>query len=163
VVRVVFTLALLVAVAGIAVPAIEYAGVQRSDTAVRDSVDRLVSAARALAAGNDALAPDAGPARRSISVEFPSDGFASAGIERFDVGPSDRTDGSESGFASGGRDDHAATRFAWRVAGGTEHVVVAEGVRLRPRPGDRLAVDGETRLVLTLVAVDGRTVVRVRA
>lgn len=156
-VRVAFTVALLVAVAGVAVPAVEYAGVQRSDTAVRDAVDRLVGEARALAAGNDALPPDAGPARRAVSLDLPSDGFASAPVERFSVGPP--TAPNRSGPGEG----DAATRFAWRVEGGTEHVVVAEDVRIRPRPTDQLQVaDGRVLLVLELVAVDGRSVVRVR-
>lgn len=161
-VRVVFTVALLVAVAGVAVPAIEYAGVQRGDTAVRDAVDRLVAEARSLAAGSDALAPDAGPARRMVAVEFPTARFASAGVERFRVGRPVGTGATGGDVASGGRSEHAATRFTWRVDGGTEHSMVAEGIRIRPRPGDRIAVDGETQLLLTLVAVDGRTVVRLR-
>jgi len=162
VVRVAFTAALLVAVAGVAVPAVEYAGVQRSDTAVRDAVDRLVSEARALAAGNGALPPDAGPARRSVTFDFPTEGFASAAVERFAVGPPPRSDDAAGELGSGGRNETGATRFTWRVAGGSGHTVVADGVRIRPSPVERLRIDGQTRLVLTLVAVDGRTVVRVR-
>ncbi|QLH77537.1 hypothetical protein HZS55_09610 [Halosimplex rubrum] len=160
--RVAFTVALLVAVAGITVPAAEYAGVQRSDTAVSDAVDRLVSEARALAAGNGALPPGAGPARRTVTLDLPTEGFASAGIERFGVGRPAQPADSETGVREREREGPAATRFAWRVAGGTEHAVVADGVRVRPYPTDRLRVDGETRLALELVAVDGRTVVRVR-
>jgi hypothetical protein len=155
VVRVAFTVALLVAVAGVAVPAVEYAGVQRSDTAVQDAVDRLVGEARGLAAGNDALPPGADPARRAVALDLPSDGFASARVERFTVGPPNRT--------GSGRSDTAATRFAWRVEGGTEHTVVADGVRIRPPSSERVRVaEGRVRLVLELVAVGDRTVVRVR-
>ncbi|WP_164471845.1 DUF7311 family protein [Halosimplex salinum] len=163
-VRVAFTVALLVAVAGVAVPATEYVGVQRSDTAVRDAVDRLVGEARALDAGNDPLPSDADPARRSVRVRLPTDGFASAGVRAFAVGPPEvstsRAADSDPDDPSEGAD---ATRFDWRVAGGTEHTVVADGVRIRPRPGDSLRVSGgRTRLVLELVATDDRTVVRVR-
>lgn len=160
-VRVAFTVVLLVAVAGVAVPAVEYAGVQRSDTAVRDAVDRLVSEARALAAGNGALPPDAGPARRAVALDLPTEGFASAGVERFAVGPPLRLGDADGELGPGGRNETAATRFTWRVVGGTEHAVVADGVHVRSRPAERLRVDEETRLVLELVAVDGRTVVRV--
>jgi hypothetical protein len=160
VVRAAFAVVLLVAVAGVAVPAVEYAGVQRGDTAVRDAVDRLVTEARALAAGNSALPPEVDPARRSVSIEFPTAGFASAGVERFRVGRPVRTSGSESEVEWRGRSETAATRFSWRVAGGTEHGVVARGIRIRT--AERLRVDGETRFVLELVAVEDRTVVRVR-
>ncbi|QLH82603.1 DUF7311 family protein [Halosimplex pelagicum] len=159
-VRVAFTVALLVAVAGIAVPAAEYAGVQRSDTAIRDAVDRLVSEARALAAGNGALPPDAGPARRAVTLDLPTEGFASAEVERFTVTRPAQSEGSETGLREREREGPAATRFTWRVAGGTEHAVVADGIRIRTT--ERLRVDGEMRLVLELVAVDGRAVVRVR-
>ncbi|QPV63919.1 hypothetical protein I7X12_04615 [Halosimplex litoreum] len=160
--RVAFTVVLLVAVAGVAVPAVEYAGVQRSDTAVRDAVDRIVSEARSLATGNSVLPPDAGPARRSVTVEFPTDGLVSAGVERFRVGRLDRPGSSVTPSRSSERADPAATGFTWRVGGGTEHTVVVDGVRIRTAPTERLRVGGETRLTLTLVAVDGRAVVRVR-
>ncbi|WP_436932278.1 DUF7311 family protein [Halosimplex halobium] len=161
-VRVAFTVALLVAVAGVAVPAVEYAGVQRSDTAVRDAVDRIVAEARALAAGNDALPPGARPARRAVTVAFPTEGFASAGVERFGVARPPRAGDTDAAVRTDERADPAATRFSWRVAGGTAHAVVADGVRVRTVPAERLRVDGETRLVLELVAVDGRPVVRIR-
>lgn len=159
--RVVFTVALLVAVAGVVVPAVEYAGVQRSDTTVRDAVDRLVGEARALERGNDALASDAGPARHAVSLSLPADGFASARVEQLTVGPPRNT------TADADRDATApdATRFAWRVDGGTAHTVVAEGVRIRPGTGRTLTLGpGRVRLHLTLVAVsDARgSVVRVQ-
>jgi hypothetical protein len=160
VVRVALTVVLLVAVAGVAVPAVEYAGVQRGDTAVRDAVDRLVSEARSLATGNSALPPDAGPARRSITLDFPTEGFASAGVERFRVGRPVEPDGPKPEARADEHADPAATKFTWRVAGGTEHGVVAGGIRIRT--AERLRVDGETRLVLELVAVEDRPVVRVR-
>ncbi|MFC7139410.1 hypothetical protein ACFQMA_06105 [Halosimplex aquaticum] len=164
-VRVAFTVALLVAVAGVVVPATEYAGVQRGDTAVRDAVERLVSEARALAAGNDALPSDTVPARRAVVLALPTDGFASAGVEHFSLGPPN-ADGatSASGETSDGSGtDRESTLFTWRVAGGTEHTVVADGVRIRPRGGRPLRLSGgQTRVILRLVDEDGQTVVRVR-
>lgn len=154
-VRVAFTVALLVAVAGVVAPAAEYAGIERSDTAVRDAVDRLVEEARALDRGNDALPTDAGPARRSVVLSLPTEGFASARTERLTIGPP----ASETAKAPEG------TRFAWRVDGGTTHTVVAEGVRIRPASGRRLTVAaGRVQLGLALVALADRrdTVVRVR-
>lgn len=154
-VRVAFTVALLVAVAGVVVPAVEYAGVERSDTAVRDAVDRLVEEGRALDRGNDALPEDAGPARRAVTLSLPTHGFASARVERLTVGPP----------ANGTSETPEATRFAWRVDGGTTHTVVAEGVRIRPANGRQLTVAaGRLRLELALVAVPDRrgAVVRVR-
>jgi hypothetical protein len=163
VVRVAFTVALLVAVAGVVVPATEYAGVQRSDTAVRDAMERLVAESRALADGNDALPRDAAPARRAVTLELPADGFASAGLRNLSVGPPST---KQSGFDGGperrgsvvGPD---ATQFRWRVAGGTEHTEVVDGIRVRPRVGWTLSLSGgRTRLVLRLVAIDGTAVVR---
>lgn len=161
-VRVAFTVLLLVAVAGVVVPAVEYAGVQRSDTAVRDAVDRLVSEAQSLAAGNDALPPDAGPARRSVALDLPTGGFASAAVERFRVARPVRSGSSATPSRSSERVDPAATAFTWRVGGGTERTVVTDDVRIRTAPAERLRADGETRLTLTLIDVDGRAVVRVR-
>ncbi|MFB6140297.1 MAG: hypothetical protein ABEJ26_07660 [Halosimplex sp.] len=157
-VRVAFTVALLVAVAGVVVPATEYAGVRRADAAVRDAVDRLVSEARALAAGSDSLGPDAAPARRVLALDLPTDGFASAGVERFAVGPPPNVTGTHPPPAN-----PSATRFAWRVAGGTEHVVVVDGVRIRPATGRPLRPSGgRTRLVLELVDGSDGPVVRLR-
>ncbi|WP_415380823.1 hypothetical protein [Halosimplex sp. TS25] len=174
-VRVAFTVALLVAVAGVVVPATEYAGVQRSDTAVRDAVERLVGEARALAAGNDALPSDAGPARRSVALGLPTEGFASAGVEHFSIGPpradaatpasseTESADGTERDATGEDATGEDATRFTWRVSGGTEHTVVTDDVRIRPRDGRPLRLSGgEARLELRLVDEDGTAVVRAR-
>ncbi|WP_436927857.1 DUF7311 family protein [Halosimplex amylolyticum] len=163
-VRVAFTVALLVAVAGVVVPATEYAGVQRSDTAVRDATERLVSEARALAAGNDALPSDTAPARRAVTFALPTEGFASAGVEHFAVRPpaTGESAADSGGVAANGGAAATATRFTWRVSGGTEHTIVADGVRIRPQDGRSLHLGGgRTRLVLRLVAENGTTVVRV--
>ncbi|WP_459192671.1 DUF7311 family protein [Halosimplex sp. J119] len=164
-VRVAFTVALLVAVAGVVVPAVEYAGVQRSDTAVRDAIDRLVGEARALDAGNDALPADTAPARRAVELVLPTEGFASAGVERFRIeGPAERSGATGSGEASRrDRPSAAVTRFTWRVSGGTDHAVVVDGVRIRPHEDQPLRLrGGQARAVLRLVDEDGTAVVRVR-
>jgi len=164
VVRVAFTVALLVAVAGVVVPATAYAGVQRSDTAVRDAVERLVSESRALADGNDALPSDAAPARRAVTLELPEDGFASAPVADLSVGP---PPAERAGLESGRGTERSvvgpdATQFRWRVAGGTAHTEVVDGIRIRPRVGRTLSLPGgRARLVLRLVAVNGTAVVRV--
>lgn len=145
-VRVAFTVALMVAVAGIVVPATEYAGVQRSDAETRDAVERLIGEARALVDGNDALAPDTAPARRAVTLHLPTDGVASAGVENLSIRPVPN-----------------GTKFTWRVEGGTGHTVVADGIRIRPRGSGRFELaGGRTQVVLELVAVNGSTVVRIR-
>lgn len=155
-VRVAFTIALTVAVAAVALPAVDYAGVQRSDTAARDAVDRLVAEARALAAGNDALPTDAKPARRTVTLHLPAGGFASAAVETFEVGPPNATAVDRSAGAT------EATQFHWRVRGGTGHTVGVDGVRIRPTTGDRFRLaGGKTRLVLRLVATREGPVVRI--
>lgn len=157
--RVVFTVALAVAVLAVAAPAVEQAGVQRSDTAVGATVERLDTAARELAAGNPALPPGSDPARQTVTVEFPDGGFASASLRNFSVGP-----------PPDGRDDvdptalgPDATRFTWRVAGGTRHARTVDEIRIRPdtTATTRVAGGGEIHFLLELVSVDGERVVRV--
>jgi len=137
VVRVAFTVALLVAVAGVVVPATAYAGVQRSDAA---------------------------PARRAVTLELPEDGFASAPVADLSVGP---PPAERAGLESGRGTERSvvgpdATQFRWRVAGGTAHTEVVDGIRIRPRVGRTLSLPGgRARLVLRLVAVNGTAVVRV--
>lgn len=149
-VRVAFTVALLVAVLAVSTAAIDAAAVHRSDTRARAVVDRLVSEARALAANNGAVPADAGPARRVVEVRLPAGGFASAELRSFDVGPPPDTNASA-----------AVTQFAWRVEGGTRHTVSVADLRVRPASGaaDRVAGGGTIEFVLRLVERDGRRVV----
>jgi len=159
VLRVVFTVALAVAVLAMVAPAVEHAGVQRSDTAVGATVERLDGAARELAASNPALPPGSDPARRTLAVEFPDGGFASAPVRNFTVGPP--SDGRANGDPTALGSD--ATRFTWRVAGGTRHTRTVDGIRIRPESvaTTRVAGGGTVHLVLELVSVDGERVVRV--
>lgn len=156
--RVVFTVALAVAVLGVAMPAVEYAGVQRSDTRVRAVVDTLTERARTLAAAEEALPPGERPARRTVDVSLPSGGFASAPLRSFTVRAPPNPSHGDDVAATGSK----TTQFAWRVAGGTRHTVRVDGVRIRTRPGDlQLAGGGDVVLVLRLVEWDGDRVVRI--
>lgn len=158
--RVLFTVVLAVAVAAVAFPAIDAVGVERADTQTGGAVDRLVTAARSLAAGNDALPPELEPARTVVEVDLPNGGVASAPLESLAVGPP-RTEAAESD--SGGEASAAgATRITWRVNGGSRHVRQVAGLRIRPHSGDRFTTGGgRQRLVLRLVRRDGRRVVTV--
>jgi hypothetical protein len=171
-VRVLFTVGLTVAVLAVALPAVDAAGVEQADTRTGAAVDRLVEAGRALAAGNDALRPDRGPARRVLELDLPVGGVASAPLRSLTVGPPEST--GERGVDAAGaetareretdaRRSNAATRIAWRVEGGTERVRQVAGLRLRSAEGERfeLGRGGRQRLVLRLVERDGRRVVTV--
>jgi len=148
VLRVVFTVALAVAVLGVAAPAVEQAGVHRSDAQVRAAAEDLDGAARHLADSNPALPPDGDPARRTITVEFPDGGFASAPLHSFSVGPP--PNGS------------AATRITWRVDGGARHALHLDGIRIRPASGTTFRVGGgEVAFSLELLARNGTRVVRI--
>ncbi|MFB6151215.1 MAG: hypothetical protein ABEJ40_05360 [Haloarculaceae archaeon] len=186
--RALFTVALVVAVAGVALPAVADGGVHRSDASARAAADRIAEAARSLQAGNDALASGRVAARRTVTVTLPVEGFARAGLVSFTVGPGGpapagreetpsssslavaRRGGRRRGRTPGptGRDRErgsarAATRIAWRVDGGTRHVRWVDGVRLRAASGGAFRVErgGRYRLVLRLVSRDGDRVVTV--
>ena len=164
--RVVFTVALAVVVLGVATPAVEHAGVQRSDAQVRDAVDAVRAEARSLAAAEHALPAGQRPARRTLQISLPSGGFASAPVRSVSVGAPPSATAPSPGIAGAGTErgsSPAATRFAWRVAGGTRHVVRVDGIRIRASApaGLQLAGGGEFRLVLRLVERDGERVVLV--
>lgn len=158
VIRVVFTLALATAVLFAVLPAVDAAGVQRSDTQVRSAVDRLVSEARDLLSGNDALPAERTAARRSVDLRLPTGGFAGASLRSLGIAAPSAVD-----ERTGQSRESAATRFSWRVTGGTRHVVRADGVRLRPVRGDEFRVTGggTLRLALELVSREGARVVLV--
>jgi len=153
-VRVPFTVALLVAVAAVALPAVDVASVDRAESGTRGAVDRLVDAARTLAAGNDALAGRGAAARRTLVVDLPAGGFATAELAFLSVGPAN---GSDTGV---GTANPETTRVAWRVEGGRRHVTQVDDLRLRSPDGDRFRLNrgGRHRLVLALVQRDARVV-----
>jgi hypothetical protein len=158
-VRVLFTVALTVAIAAVAVSAIDAVGVERADTQTGGAVERLVTTARSLAAGNDALPPELEPARDVVELRLPNGGVASAPLESLTVGPprTDSRGGAGRSAATG-----ASTRITWRVDGGSRHVRQVAGLRIRPDSGDEFTTaGGRQRLVLRLVRRDGRRVVTV--
>lgn len=160
--RVLFTVALAVAILAVALPAIDAVSVERADTSVGAAVERLVRAARTLAAGNDALRPDQGPARRAIELELPDGGVATAPVRSLTIGPPASTSEAESREA-GGESVGVTTRLTWRVAGGRQRIRQVAGVRVRPVDGERftLGAGGRYRLVLRLVERHGHRVVTV--
>jgi hypothetical protein len=156
-VRVLFTVALTVAVAGVVLPAVDVAALDRAESESRGEVARLGEAGRTLAASNDALATRERAARRILTLEFPSNGFASTPLVAFTVGP------PRNGTRSDGEPGAGATRITWRVAGGERHVTQVDGLRMRSVDGGRFRLHegGRQRLVLTLLDRGGRRVVTV--
>ncbi|MEF8852082.1 MAG: hypothetical protein V5A44_08790 [Haloarculaceae archaeon] len=157
--RVLLTVALAVAVATVALPAIDAVGVERADTRTGAAVERLVTAARTLAAGNDALPPEQGPARQVVELDLPEGGVTSAPVASLTVGPParERNDDGDGPGAAG-----ATTRIAWRVAGGGPHVRQVAGLRIRSVTGEQFVTGGgRHRLSLRLVRREGRRVVTV--
>jgi hypothetical protein len=159
---VLFTVALAVAVVAVALPAIDVVSVERADTKVGAAVERLVQAARTLAAGNDALPPEQGPARQAVELDLPDPGVATAPLRSLTIGPPASTSEAQSP-KTGAESVGSTTRFTWRVAGGRQRVRQAAGVRIRPVEGDRFTLGGggRQRLILRLVERHGRRVVTV--
>ena len=155
--RVLFTVALAVAVAGVVLPAVETAGRDRAESETRDAVETLVQAARSLSDGNDALRDPDAAARQVLVLDLPDDGFASARLASLSVGPPPST------TPETGSGDAATTRAVWRVGGGQRHTMAVDGIRLRASDGSRFRLDGggRHRLVLRLVDHDGDRVVTV--
>lgn len=160
--RVLFTVALLVAIAAIALPAVEVAGVDRAESQTQGAVDRLSEAARALAAGNDALASRADAARQSVDLDLPDGGFASARLATVRIGPVPASN-VEAGPTDAGDSSPAATRIAWRVDGGQRHVTYIDGLRIRGAEGGefRIRGGGSRRVVLRLLERNGDPVITV--
>lgn len=157
-VRVVLTVALVVALLGVTLPAVDAAGLERSETQVQVAADGLLGEARALAAGSDAAPGDVAAARRTVALDLPTRGFASAPLRSFRI---------EAPTVDNERNTSAATRPArvtWRVEGGGQHARRVADVALRLETAGPLRIDagGTHRLVLSLVAVEDRRVVVVR-
>lgn len=159
--RVLFTVALTVAVAAVVFPAVDAASVDRADSQTGGAVDRLVGAGRTLASGNDAVPDRQAAARRAVSLSLPVEGVASVPLVSLTVGPP-RSDTSTPRRATDGGTPEA-TRITWRVAGGQRHVRQVDGLRLRSTDGGRFRLDegGRHRLVLALLERDGNRVVTV--
>lgn len=156
-VRVALAVLLTVALVGATLPAVDAARVERSETQVRAEVDALVSEARALAEGSDATPADVAPARRTVALDLPAEGFGSAPLRSL------RIDAPTVADARAGETEPA--QISWRVGGGGEHARRVAGVRLLLASDGPLTLrgGGERRLSLSLVAVDGGRAVVVRA
>lgn len=160
--RALFTVALLIAIAAIAMPAVEVAGIDRAESETQGAIDRLSEAARALASGNDALASREDAARQSVDLDLPDGGFASARLATIRIGPVSAPDGHPNG-TDDGDSSPAATRVVWRVEGGQRHVRQIDGLRIRGAEGGefRLGGGGSRRVVIRLLERNGVRVITV--
>lgn len=141
-VRLVLTVALLVAVAGVATAAVDAGRHDRTATRLAAEVERVERAARLLADRDDPTAVGVSGARRVVTVDLPERGVASAGVASFAL--------------RGERD-----LVTYRVAGGR--------TRRHALPVDLWTPDGPVELRraghhdLSLGLVDSPARVRVRA
>lgn len=157
--RVLFTVALAVAILAVVLPAVQVASLDRAESQTSGAVERLVEVGRALAAGNDALADRRTAARQAVALDLPTAGVANRDLATFRIGPpnaSTRGDGPADG-------DATATRIVWRVQGGQRHVTQVDGLRLRGTNGGQFQVGagGRQELLLRLRERAGRRVVTV--
>lgn len=149
-IRTVIVVALAAALLAASLPAIDLARVQRSDAEIRDELDGLLGEARTLAATSDAVSTDGDPARRTVTLRFPTAGFASAGTERVRI-TAPRPGGSPAGTSS------TAPTLSWRVDGGANRSLLPDGVPIRRPAGDPLVIEtgGRYEIVLSLVERGG--------
>lgn len=136
-IRVVVTVLLAVAIVAAAMPAVEHAGEDRSDAAVRVAIDDIDDAATDLARSEEAVPGTAG-ARRSVTVRLPAAAVGSAPVDRLELSGTDR-------------------RYTYQVAGrdartvrGTVPVYTLDGEPLVLRE------PGRHDLVLALVSLEGQ-------
>lgn len=155
-IRTVLVVALAVALLAASLPAIDVARVERSDAEIRDELERVASEARALYEGNDAPAVDGESARRIVTIRLPTSGVGSAGTNLVRI--SAPRVGHRQPTARSSSDP---TGLSWRVEGGSNHTVRADGVPLRSPDTDSLALEtgGRHDLVLSLVSTRGERVV----
>jgi hypothetical protein len=158
VIRTVLSVALAVALLGVATPAIDDARTTRTSQLVEEDLTNVVRAATDLVAREDAVPVTARGARRAVAVTLPVRSVTSAGVSYVAIG----------GVPDGNRppDTNQTDVLAYRVAGGPRHVVT---VGLDVRVADRderwhvepdaeplvLRGTGDVQVVLTLVRLDG--------
>lgn len=148
--RVVFAVALAVVLVAAATPAIEDAREQRSAAAVAEGAATVERAAVSLLE-TDEHTPGAG-ARRSVTVRLPARSPTSAGVEYVSVGgPPD---------ASGAVQRRGA--IVYRVTGGERRRITLDVPLYAPDGPVVLRGDGDRRLQLGVVRIDGHHVVVVR-
>lgn len=160
--RAVLAVALAVALLAASLPAVDRAQRDHADSQVRSQLERLATAARALAARNDPVPVGNAGATRTVTLRLPARGWRSTGVAY---------------VAIGGVPENAATDtpdgdvLAWRLAGGPPRVARLEGVAIHTVSDGRVAPDGRPlvvrepgrhRVELSLVRRRGRPVVLVR-
>jgi len=162
VLRAVLAVALAVALLAASLPAVDRARRDHADSQVRGQLERLATAARALAARNDPVPVGDAGATRALTLRLPARGWRSAGVAYVAIGgvPGNATTDTPDGDV-----------LAWRLAGGPPRVVRVEGVAVHTVADDRIAPDGRPlvlresgrhRVELSLVRHRGRPVVLVR-
>lgn len=155
-VRVALTVLLALAVAGVALPAVDEASSDASSRLAREEATRVREAVASLASSNDPAGPGGPAARRSLTVSLPGRGPGTAAVRTFALGG----DG-----ASADRDGPRSDVVVVRVAGGGRRTyrvpvdvrVVRDGAVAPDSVG--LELDDGDRVVLRLVRRDGRPVV----
>lgn len=158
--RAVLAVALAAALVGVALPAVDRAGVGRGASLLGAEADRLARDAGRLAAGSDPVPVGARGARAVVALRLPGRSWATARVDYLAVGAARRADPP---------DGPATDVIAYRVAGGRERRVrLSVDVRavagVEPAPDDRALVlrePGRHVLALRLVRLDGQSVVLV--
>lgn len=143
-IRLLVAVLLAVALLAASLPAIDYAGEERSEALTRAAIDDVDAAATDLARSEEA-APGTAGARRVVTVELPRPAFAAAAVRRVAISPTNRS-------------------YSYRVEGRTNRTVRGT-VPVYTTDGRPLELGaGRHRLVLRLVDVgDSRRVVVERA
>jgi hypothetical protein len=139
-VRTAVAVALAIAILAASLPAIQSARVDHADARIEAAVADLERTAGALAADNAVVETD--PARRWLSLQLPTETWASSGTAELDVPP-----------------DPGETDVRWRAAGGPTRNRTFEDVAIAARPAFRLETGGRHRVRLTLTQRAGRRVV----
>ncbi|MFB6122677.1 MAG: hypothetical protein ABEJ78_04400 [Haloferacaceae archaeon] len=150
-IRVVFTVALTVALLGAALPAIEAGSVERTAIRLDATAEDIERTARTLVADEDPSSPGTSGARRLVRFRLPADGWADAPVSYFAVG----------GHPNGTGDESVV---AYRIEGRPARTVRLPGLDLRTPDGPVVFRGaGRHRLVLSLVRDRGVAVVARRA
>lgn len=145
-IRVVIAVVLTTAILGTALPAIDEARRDHSETAVQTELHRIEQAARRLLETDD---PTEDGARRTIPLSLPTKSWTDAGIDGVTVASAPN--------GSGGR-------LTWTVEGSTQRIDYLPAVPLRTPDGKPLSLTsaGRHRLVLSLDGTRTDPVVTVR-
>lgn len=146
-IRVVFTVALTVALLGAALPAMEAGSVERTATRLDAAAEDVERTANTLVADEDPSSPGVPGPRRVVAVRLPADGWADAPVSYFAVG----------GRPGGSGDENVV---AYRVDGHTARTVRLPGLDLHTPDGPVVfRGTGSHRLALSLVRDRGVAVV----